>query len=71
MKLVRDEQFYLSIKSIVFQSCLHKTWEKIHELEKSEIFCQALGIDLGDELTCEIGGKSARTRLKSASEIFR
>ena len=44
-----------------------ETWEKNLELEKSEICCQALGVDLGDDLMCEIGGKSARIRLKGAS----
>ncbi|MCP4471629.1 MAG: hypothetical protein GY815_13265 [Gammaproteobacteria bacterium] len=44
-----------------------ETWEKNLELEKSEICCQALGVGLGDDLMCEIGGKSARIRLKGAS----
>ncbi len=44
-----------------------EAWEKNLELEKAEIFCQALGVGLGDDLLCESRGKPVRSRLKGAS----
>ena len=44
-----------------------ETWEQNLELEKADICCQALGVSYGDDLLCELNGKSARIRLKGAS----
>lgn len=52
-----------------FESNL-EIWENNLELERTEICCQALGVEIGDDLLYEENGRSVRIRLQNASLHF-